>query len=218
MAAHQPEPKQYRCLPARSRGRSPHRRRVVQGLAIAVSLMVFGGGADPFSGVAHAEGLDTSIFGGPIAPGEVGAQVEIDAPAEHVWAALMDLPSYPIWNPFISSIEGTLRPGGTLQVSLHVGGRSVTYQATVLAVTPNRLVSWSGESTGGVFNTIFSFGIEPVRPGRVRFVARETRKGVAQVVEWLLGSDIQSGLDQMAKSLRNRVELMQIAWPSAGRR
>jgi hypothetical protein len=179
--------------------------------------MVIGGGVDPSSGVAHAQGLDTSIFDRPIAPGEVGAQVEIDAPAEHVWAVLMDLPSYPIWNPFISPIEGTLRPGGTLQVTLHVGRRSVPYQATVLEVTPNRLVSWSGESTG-VFNTIFSFGIEPVRPGRVRFIARETRKGVAQVVEWLLGSDIQSGLDQMAKSLRNRVELLQIARPYAGRR
>ncbi len=142
-------------------------------------------------------------------PGEVRAEAEIDGSPELVWAVLTDLALYPVWNPFLSPVEGELRPGSPLQVTMHAGALVSRYQATVLQVERNRLLSWSAQVlSSGVYDTTYSFTIEPVREGRVRLVSRETRRGLAPVLEWLLGSAIQGGLDVMTRSARNRVELM----------
>lgn len=152
------------------------------------------------------------------APTEIRSEVEVDGSPELVWQVLTDLALYQVWNPFLSPVEGELRPGSPLQVTMHTGARVATYQATVLQVEPNRVLSWSGQVlSSGVFDTTYSFSIEPVREGRVRLVSRETRRGLAPLVEWMLGSDIQGGLDAMTRSARNRVNLLRLAggwwWP-----
>jgi hypothetical protein len=152
------------------------------------------------------------------APAEVRSEVEINGSPEAVWQVLADLAHYPVWNPFLYPVEGELRSGSHLQVTMHVGTQATTYQAMVVQVEPNRVLSWSGQIlSSGVFDTTYSFSIEPVREGRVRLVSRETRKGLAPLVEWMLKSDIQGGLDAMTRSARNRVELLQPAsgswWP-----
>jgi len=125
---------------------------------------------------------------------------------------LTDLTLYQVWNPFLSPVEGELRPGSHLQVTMHTGSHVASYQATVLQVERNLVLSWSGEVlSSGVYDTTYSFSIEPLRQGRVRLVSRETRRGLAPVVEWLLGSDIQGGLDAMTRSARNRVELLRLS-------
>jgi uncharacterized protein YndB with AHSA1/START domain len=35
---------------------------------------------------------------------------EIDAPPERVWQVLTDFGAFPEWNPFIRSIEASLKP------------------------------------------------------------------------------------------------------------
>jgi hypothetical protein len=162
----------------------------------------------------HAAG--TSLLDN--APAEIRSEVEVDGSPELVWHVLTDLALYPVWNPFIYPVEGELRPGSPLQVTMHTGTRVAAYQATVLQVDRNRELSWSGQIlSSGVYDTTYSFSIEPVREGRVRLVARETRRGLAPLVEWFLNSDIQGGLDAMTRSARNRVQLLHPAggswWP-----
>jgi hypothetical protein len=65
--------------------------------------------------------------------------------------------------------------------------------------------------SSSVFDTIYSFTIEPTPGGRTRLVAQETRRGLARIVEWLMNSDMQRGRDAMTRSARNRVELLRPA-------
>jgi hypothetical protein len=171
-------------------------------LAAAIVVAPPGG---PHRTVAQTAG--SSLLGD--IPGTVRSEAEIDGSPELVWAVLTDLALYPVWNPFLSPVEGELRPGSPLQVTMHAGSLVSRYQATVLQVERNRVLSWSAQVVSSdVYDTTYSFSIEPVREGRVRLVSRETRRGLAPVLEWLLGSGIQGGLDAMTRSARNRAELL----------
>jgi hypothetical protein len=154
-----------------------------------------------------AQGAGRSLLGN--LPGEVRSEAEINGTPELLWQVLSDLALYPVWNPFLSPVEGELRPGSSLQVTMHTGNRVASYPATVLQVERNQMLSWSAQVVSpGVYDTTYTFSIEPVREGRVRLVSRETRKGLAPVLEWAMGSGIQGGLDAMTRSARNRVELL----------
>jgi hypothetical protein len=158
-------------------------------------------------------GADAQVltFPGGIPPTNFRAEVEIEASAAQVWAVLTDFPAYPIWNPFIYPITGTPRPGGMLEVTMHPGMQSIPYQAAVVTAEPNRELSWFAYSASvGVFDSTYTFMIEPVRATHVRFVAREGHASLAGILGASLVKDIQSGLDAMAKAARNRAELMRI--------
>ena len=72
-------------------------------------------------------------------------EIDIDASAEHVWAALTDFAAFPEWNPFIRRIEGMLAVGSRLEVSLGASGtKPMTFRPTVLRVDPNRELRWLG--------------------------------------------------------------------------
>jgi hypothetical protein len=78
---------------------------------------------------------------------EIETTVEIDAPPAAVWQVLTDFPAYGDWNPFIRSIEGTVQEGERLTVRLEPpGGKGMTITPTVLAVQPDRELSWKADS------------------------------------------------------------------------
>lgn len=73
-------------------------------------------------------------------------QIDIAAPIEKVWSLLIDFPSYPRWNPFIRSIEGTLEIGQSLKVFIQPPGASgMRFHPTVLVLQPNRELRWKGK-------------------------------------------------------------------------
>ena len=193
-----------------SEGRPPGRDRArvrgaITGMALAAAVIV----ACPAGPPEVAKAQLITIRGIP--PAEVEARVEIEASPEHVWAILTDFSAYPIWNPFIYPVVGESRRGSTLEITIHPGTRSITYQAAVVAVRPNRELTWSGLISSPVaFESTYRFTIEPLPAGRVLLAARESHKGVLAILEWSLVDDIRSGLDVMAKSIRNRAELQRI--------
>jgi len=183
----------------------PARSAIAGALLVSVVIAAGPGGVPP--GV-HAQFL---TFPGGIPPANFRAEAEIEAAPARVWAVLTDFPAYPIWNPFIYPITGTLRAGGTLEVTVHPGMRSITYQATVVTAQPNRELAWFVSSaTAGVFDSTYTFTIDPIQATRVHLVARESHTGLAGVLGASLVKDIQSGLDEMVKAARNRAELSRI--------
>jgi len=96
----------------------------------------------------------------------VRTQIDIEAPAGRVWSLLVDFPSYPRWNPFIRSIEGSVEVGQVLQVFIQPPGkRGMRFRPTVLAVQPNRELRWKGKLlVAGLFDGEHYFELEP-KPG-----------------------------------------------------
>jgi len=160
---------------------------------------------------AGPAGAQFLTFPGGIPPANFRAEVDIEASPARVWAVLTDFPAYPIWNPFIYPFTGTPRVGATLEVVTHPGTRSITYQATVVTAQPNRELAWFVQSaTAGVFDSTYTFTIDPIQATRVHLVAAESHSGLAGILGASLVKDTQSGLDTMVKAARNRAELSRI--------
>ena len=136
-------------------------------------------------------------------------EIEIDAPAKRVWGALTDFASYPQWNPFIRHIRGRLAPGERLQARLEPpGGRAMTFKPKVLTAEPNRELRWLGHLLApGVFDGEHSFTIEPLEENRVRFVQRETFKGLlVPLFARSLETNTQRGFEEMNHALKGHAE------------
>lgn len=88
--------------------------------------------------MAKAENIVTSIT------------VEIDAPASLVWEVLTDLPKYREWNPFTVRAESTLKTGDPIDLYIPIpgqDGQEMCVREWVIAVEPERLLSWEQRAT-----------------------------------------------------------------------
>jgi uncharacterized membrane protein len=90
-------------------------------------------------------------------------QIEINAPAERLWALLTDFPSYPRWNPFIRSIDGACEVGQSVNVFIQPPrSRGMRFRSVVLAVERNRELRWKGKLwLPGLFDGEHYFRLEP---------------------------------------------------------
>src|SRR5215204_6783049 len=116
---------------------------------------------------------------------ELHSEIQIDVPAKRVWELLTDFASYPQWNPFIRNISGQPATDERLRVRLvPPGGRGMTFKPRVLNAEPNREFRWLGHLLmSGLFDGEHSFTIQPLDENRVRFVQRETFKGLNRALK-----------------------------------
>ena len=136
---------------------------------------------------------------------DVLVATEIDAPADAVWAVLVDFPRYAEWNPFIVRATGAAAIGARVHVRV---SRGLRFAAKVLACEPNRELRWRGHFLGRrVASGEHTFAIEPIREGRVRLVQREVFEGlVPRLVGRLLASEVRRGFEAMNVALKARAE------------
>lgn len=101
---------------------------------------------------------------------EILSEIDIDATPE----------SYPSWNPFIRSINGEIRTGGRLTVSIQpVGGRAMTFSPIILLAKSNSELRWLGHLLfRGIFDGEHFFKITASTSGRVRLTQGERFSGV----------------------------------------
>src|SRR5256712_12406872 len=111
---------------------------------------------------------------------ELRTEVEIDAPAERVWAVLIDFERFPDWNPFIRRVHGDAQVGSRLDVLLGASGtRPMRFRPTVKAVVPNRELRWLGPlRPPRLFDREHTLQIEPLGPHPVPCVQRERIRGL----------------------------------------
>jgi hypothetical protein len=133
-------------------------------------------------------------------------EVEIEAPAETVWAVLTDFSSYPEWNPFITSIEGIPRAGERLEVRLEPpGGKGITVRPRVLSAIPGRELRWLGHLlVPGIFDGEHRFLIQDGRDDHVRFVQEEQFSGVLVPLTGKVLAQTEQGFVAMNEALEQR--------------
>lgn len=80
------------------------------------------------------------------------SSIDIDAPAEKVWALIDRLEEWPQWMPSIKKIErvskGPLEVGSQLSVTAKVSGLTVRLLMTIIEFVPERTVVMRGKALG----------------------------------------------------------------------
>lgn len=140
---------------------------------------------------------------------ELRTAIEIDAPADAVWAILTDLGQFAAWNPFIPEAEGEVREGARLKVRIAPpGGKAMTFTPTVTKVEPGREFRWLGRLLlPGLFDGEHIYEIEPLAEGGVRLVHREAFRGVLVPLFWKnLDTRTRQGFEAMNAALKQRAE------------
>jgi hypothetical protein len=136
-------------------------------------------------------------------------EIDIEASPETVWGILTDLGSYPDWNPFIVSSEGTVARGERLTNRMQPpGGKGTTFKPTVTAVEPNTTFEWLGRlGLPGVFDGRHRFELQATENGGTHLVHSEVLKGVlVRPLRKMLDTQTLAGFEAMNVALKERAE------------
>ena len=140
---------------------------------------------------------------------EIRTEIEIAATPERIWSILIDFIAYPQWNPFIRSIKGVVKTGERLTAFIQpTGGKGMTFRPTVLVALPNQEFRWRGHFLlPGIFDGEHYFQIEPIAPGRVRFIQGEKFSGIlVALAKSSLEGETKSGFIAMNQALKVQAE------------
>lgn len=88
--------------------------------------------------------------------------IHIDAPPDKVWALLTDAAGYPGWNSTVTSIDGTIADGESLELKVPVAPDR-SFNINVSDVRPNEGMVWS--DGGGAFKGVRTFTLKSVDGG-----------------------------------------------------
>lgn len=140
---------------------------------------------------------------------QVEESVEIVATPADVWWQLTSFDAYSDWNPFITRIEGELREGARLSVTMRPDGiPPVVVRPRIVTAEPERELRWLGRlGLPALFEGEHSFLIESTGIDRVRFTQRERFDGLlVPGTLTLIAGPLRRGFREMNHALRQRAE------------
>ena len=132
------------------------------------------------------------------------SSIEIDAPAEKVWALIDKLEEWPQWMPSIKKIErisqGPLAVGSQLSVTAEVSGLTVTLLMTITEFVPERNVVMEGKALGTKLTRFYT--LEPVN-GKTKVTIGGDVSGA---LAWLACRGGQKVSAEIAQAAKKKVE------------
>lgn len=131
--------------------------------------------------------------------------ISIRATPERIWSILTDASRYPLWNPTVSRLDGTIAPGE--RIALHVKinpGRA--FPVTVATFEPPRRMVWRGGMPLGLFVGERVFTLTPAANGLVEFSMREAFTGLLAPLIGRSIPDMQPAFDEFAAALKREAE------------
>ena len=140
---------------------------------------------------------------------ELFTEIEINASSDRVWEVLTDFESYPLWNPFVKELEGSVQIGNRIKTRLQPPNqKAMTFKPRVIKLVPRREFRWLGSlGVPGLFDGEHIFELHPFGPHKVRFVQRELFKGIlVPMIMKNIHDDTRAGFEQMNKALKKRCE------------
>jgi hypothetical protein len=108
---------------------------------------------------------DPTVAAAPKAAGPKGFSIEhrigVQASADAIWQAIADLDRWHEWNPLYPQAAGTIRIGGTLELTLALPGQPPRQIApVVLDWVPGEQLHWKLSMMGGLVKTVRYIEIE----------------------------------------------------------
>lgn len=137
----------------------------------------------------------------------VSATVDLEASPEQVWEILTDTSGHARWNPFITTMAGTVAVGEKLDIQIvPPGGKTMRFRPTVTDVQPPYRLAWLGHlGVPGLFDGAHSFVLTPMSDGRTRLVQSEMFTGVLVWMARGLLAKTAAGFEAMNDALSKEV-------------
>ena len=136
------------------------------------------------------------------APVIVEKSVEIDAPPDAVWEVLVDVDSWPDWNPDVksASLDGVFEEGSRFKWK---SGPS-TITSTIQRVHRPEIAGWTGTTLGARATHVWQ--LEPTAPG-TRVTTRESMLGlVPRLFSGSMRRMLEKSLDAWLAEMSDAVE------------
>ncbi len=132
------------------------------------------------------------------------ANVEIGAPAQDVWASLVDVASWPDWDSGVDKVDGKVELGETLRIrSKAAPGR--VFPVRVTAMTAPATLVFTGGMPMRLFTGVRTYTLESAG-GVTRFRMREEYGGPLAGLIGRSIPDLTGSFEQFANGLKQRVE------------
>ena len=130
--------------------------------------------------------------------------INIHADSETVWNILTDFGSYPDWNPFITSVEGTLEVGKKLKADIG----SFQFKPTVKIFEKGKQLTWLGRLIfPGLFDGRHTFECIPQKDGTTTFIQKESFSGIlVPFLKKKLDGETKEGFEAMNQKLKEIAE------------
>ncbi len=136
------------------------------------------------------------------------AEALIHGDAPRVWPALVDLPAYAAWNPWLVHAQGHVEPGGVVWAEVVLGAKRMRAKHVVLLVEPHACLCWRDAG----WTTLFVYGqrkrtLESLADGTVRLRQELLLDGPLRgVAERKYGAALRAGLAAETAALKQLVE------------
>ena len=132
------------------------------------------------------------------------SSIDINVPAEKVWALIDKLEEWPQWMPSIKKIERVskepLTVGSQLSVTAEVSGLTVTLLMTITEFVPERSVVLEGKALGTKLTRFYT--LEPVN-GKTKVTIGGDVSGA---LAWLARRGGQAVSAEIARAVKTRIE------------
>jgi uncharacterized protein YndB with AHSA1/START domain len=134
--------------------------------------------------------------------------LEIDAPADVVWAVLTDFSRYGEWNPFVPEARCDLRPGGAIEMQVRLREKPQFQREWVNSVGPGQTFSYSMKPVPlGALRSERIQTVEALADGRTRYTSHFEIAGWLQpLITGIFGDGMRKGFEGMALGLKQRAE------------
>lgn len=139
---------------------------------------------------------------------QFSAEVEINAPAEAVWAVLTNAAAYPDWDPTMDSIEGSI--GLDEKLVLHTTLSKRAFTVSVKELIPNSRMVWKSGFPLGLFKGERAFVLTP-KQDSIHFRLHEVFSGPLLPLFGHMIPDLHTSFLKFVRSLKAEVEGSQAA-------
>jgi len=104
------------------------------------------------------------------------AAINIKASRDTIWRILTDAPKYPVWDPGVIRIEGTIAPGAKITAYSKLSPKRA-FPVKVTEFVPGERMTWTGGMPLGLFKGVRTFTLVSKGDGSIDFTLREEFSG-----------------------------------------
>lgn len=141
---------------------------------------------------------------------EINHEIDINAPAESVWAVITDFSSYSQWNPFVVEAKSSLKPGEPIDMKVKLLGPVQRQVEIILEVDQGKGFAYCMKPFPfGALASRRSHKIIDLGDGRSHYSSHFELKGwMMPLVRSMMSGALERGFNDMSFAIKHRAEAL----------